>query len=851
MSDKEPTEMYGISLTDNNERRLFGPPGTGKTSFLKRETAAAVDKYGADQVLVASYTRAAAATLVSRDLGVDRDAIGTLHALCYRDLGSPEIAERHIEEFNEAFPQYRLSSGVKGSLDENAGETFGVTDADKLFTQYRLHRAKMLPLKTLQPLTIGFVKAWESWKGDNKYLDFTDMIDYTFRHQGPPPGGRKVGLYDEAQDFNRLEMALVRMWAQHQEYIILAGDDDQCSIAGTKVLTRDGYIPIEDLQPGKHRLVSYYKDKSEIVGDCLRNFSGNGHRKGPSGFDFEIRPHHYCGQVIGVSAENKITFTTPDHIWPVKWTPQARGSYVVYMMEKNGRFRIGHAAFIRADGCFNFGVRCRMENADRGWILKVFNNLKDACLWEPILSIRYGIPQVLFNEPDMRFVKHRTYLDTKQIEKFWTCLDVDTKANAMRCLQDFGLLYEYPLWIKNHSSKFGEKILRVRAANLLPGVMAVASYNGKSKKGVSWNPASVTRKHYDGLVYGINVEPHHHYIADGLITHNCLYGFAGASSDSFLNPPIPQSQKRVLSQSWRIPHSVHRLASTWISQIVQREPKEYRPRDVEGEVRRARINHALPQRLLQDAQQYLQEGKSVMFLASCGYMLDRLKSHLREQGQPFHNPFKKNRGDWNPLGDFGKYRRDGVVTSKDRLLAYLDASGPAADDGNIYWPVAQLAMWVEVINSKGLLKHGAKTRIADQAEFPTFYSPEEIAKFHHDNFEEGALREALARDLSWLKRNLMSAKAPVLDFPIKICEKHGQEKLNDKPQIILSTIHGVKGGEADVCYVFPDMSLQGLREWQQKGEGHDAVVRMFYVGMTRAKESLVLCDPATPLHVKL
>ena len=64
----------------------------------------------------------------------------------------------------------------------------------------------------------------------------------------------------------------------------------------------------------------------------------------------------------------------------------------------------------------------------------------------------------------------------------------------------------------------------------------------------------------------------------------------------------------------------------------------------------------------------------------------------------------------------------------------------------------------------------------------------------------------------------------------------------------MGTIHSVKGGQADVVYVFPDLSLNGHKEYN--GGEWEPVIRQFYVGVTRCKESLIICRPAGGWFVK-
>ena len=73
------------------EYRIFGPPGTGKTTNLTRQIRRAVDRYGSESILVTSFSRAAAAELAGRDLPISPDRVGTLHSHCWHALGGPEI----------------------------------------------------------------------------------------------------------------------------------------------------------------------------------------------------------------------------------------------------------------------------------------------------------------------------------------------------------------------------------------------------------------------------------------------------------------------------------------------------------------------------------------------------------------------------------------------------------------------------------------------------------------------------------------------------------------------------------------------------------------------------------------
>lgn len=221
-----------------NEIRIFGPPGTGKTTALVQHIKEAVAKVGSSNVIVSSFSKAAAQELVGRDVPVDRSNVGTLHAICYRALGSPEIAELHVEDFNQRYPQFRVPEQKKSAIDTPEMIESGDTN---LLQQYNLMRARGAETcrALLNPDTRGavsgvstramvnFITAWGGWKKDNDLSDFTDMLYRASTELETCPGNPNIGFFDEVQDFNPLMMEVVRKWISHMDYAILAGDDDQ------------------------------------------------------------------------------------------------------------------------------------------------------------------------------------------------------------------------------------------------------------------------------------------------------------------------------------------------------------------------------------------------------------------------------------------------------------------------------------------------------------------------------------------------------------------------------------------------------------------------------------------------
>lgn len=317
-----------------------------------------------------------------------------------------------------------------------------------------------------------------------------------------------------------------------------------------------------------------------------------------------------------------------------------------------------------------------------------------------------------------------------------------------------------------------------------------------------------------------------------------IYGWLGASPKAFLYPEIPQEQKRYLKQSYRVPRAVHAYSTHWTDLLSVREKKEYIPRDAEGEVRRLGARYTKPKAAVEDARRYLEEGKTVCFMASCSFLLKPLVYELRDAGIPFHNEYRRSRGDWNPLsGGTAK-----SISTVRRLLSFAKGNPEAWPNSTSEMTGDDLRNWTDMLRVTGNMIRGAKKRIL---QFPD--GEIEWMRLIPELFEESAQSPVFEQDVYWLLANVTESYQKRLDFPVKIATQYGWEHLHKKPLVTVGTIHSLKGSEFDVCYVFPDLSFAGIAEYKETDP--DSVNRLFYVACTRAKESLILCAPSTPRHV--
>ena len=329
-----------------------------------------------------------------------------------------------------------------------------------------------------------------------------------------------------------------------------------------------------------------------------------------------------------------------------------------------------------------------------------------------------------------------------------------------------------------------------------------------------------------------------------------LFSFTGADPDVLTKADVPQERKRILSQSFRVPRIIQEHAQRWIEKITDREPKEQYPRQqdgeyVEGSIERLPAHYKEAEKVVDQVERSLSElasNQEVMVLTSCSYMLTPAIKELRRRGIPFGNRYKRRRGDWNPLRTGQK-----STSSAARVLAYLQPEGPKFR-GHTLWTSGQLAKWIELCNSKGLLQQGAKKRIQEAASEEL--SKKGLFELIGNSFIPEKLDEAVQLDLDWLYRHLTSTKASSIEFPFAVIKKRGAEELKKEPRVLVGTIHSVKGGQADHVILFPDISYRGA-QYAECRKGRDDTIRQFYVGMTRAREKLIIGDPRTQLHIPI
>ncbi len=316
----------------------------------------------------------------------------------------------------------------------------------------------------------------------------------------------------------------------------------------------------------------------------------------------------------------------------------------------------------------------------------------------------------------------------------------------------------------------------------------------------------------------------------------CIYSFSGASPENMLLPELPDEQKIILNQSYRIPKAVHKVAEKIIHQVSFREEKKYNPRNFEGVVLKGDTGYEDTDWLFKTIKKTT--GTS-MIIASCNYMLETILRNLKSNGFAFSNPWRPEEKSWNPLNNKGS----------DTIRAFLNKG----DDGE-FWSTQQFVTWaselkvgptgLKRIQGKAGLKQ-LKTILETDPMNPGLYT---CSGYINDILSPDAIINAKKRDLNWLSENVNKRAQKTLKYPLIVHKKHGETALLTAPKLFIGTIHSFKGGEADNVFLYPDISISSIRDTGlSKQEDKDNLCRLFYVGVTRTKNTLYLMPPTSNL----
>jgi len=281
------------------------------------------------------------------------------------------------------------------------------------------------------------------------------------------------------------------------------------------------------------------------------------------------------------------------------------------------------------------------------------------------------------------------------------------------------------------------------------------------------------------------------YVGD---SDQAILRFAGAVPEAFMN--LDHTWMKVLGQSYRVPKKVYEYAMEIISQIKVRDDAPYKPTGVEGSVTKCME----PDLTLEGTH---------MILGRCNYYLNRWRHYLMSRHIPWHNPYRPGDLNYNPIGTkLWRAARSYVklcrgISIKERELRHMVKSMTA--DENIV--------------------RGMKSKVSEMS------FDEEVDMF-------GIIASGVFTD------SFLTFEKTIEEI-FKLTGQSGEMLKNtddilEDPKVIVGTFHSVKGGQSDHVWLDMSTSPECLRGCGNDIEKLYDEVRIAYVGITRAKQSVGL-----------
>lgn len=270
-----------------------------------------------------------------------------------------------------------------------------------------------------------------------------------------------------------------------------------------------------------------------------------------------------------------------------------------------------------------------------------------------------------------------------------------------------------------------------------------------------------------------------------------IYTWMGVKVDDFLNA---SKNKLVLNKSYRVPSAVHEFSQNLIKKVSIRQLKEWQPTKKDGTIEWHR-----------DILDVDLTSGEWLILARTNYITNKICTRLKEEGY--------------------LYWREGTGWS----------ISPNVLNG--------IEVWLKLCKNQSLSTSELKN-------FAKLLNPNIITKSGRKRFSHLDPEQTYTLKDIIEKCNLIASHETPWQNVLKVSDqetayimsarRRGERILTGTPRIRISTIHKAKGGEADNVALLLDSTKACVESLDQ-----DSEIRIFYVGATRAKQSLHLIESTT------
>jgi superfamily I DNA/RNA helicase len=209
-------------------------------------------------------------------------------------------------------------------------------------------------------------------------------------------------------------------------------------------------------------------------------------------------------------------------------------------------------------------------------------------------------------------------------------------------------------------------------------------------------------------------------------------------------------------------------------------------------------------------------------------------------------PFNQLDGTWYILGRVTKVVNELRMGAKAAGLYFEDSKETKSFDQKQWnaiksWTAISKGKSIDKKNAENMYKYIREVENSnyrdekfwiDQPDFTT-YDFKQLKEWCGLSLDD----ESQTKEWWWILRRNFSSKQKI--YFIRLLKRYGQEQLDKRPQIIIDTIHSVKGGEAYHLIVSAKNDYASDFNRKNKQDKIDEL-KVYYTGFTRAKKTLHL-----------
>jgi superfamily I DNA/RNA helicase len=225
----------------SNWNIIFGPPGTGKTTYGIKFIETLLSK-GTDPGSIGFITFTRKASIEARTRAQEKFSLTdddlnnfrTIHSLCFRQLGIRPAALMQKQHWIELGEILGIEVTGMGSMNDEAYAT-SMPMGDRLFFLDNLARITRRTLREVFEQTVDDDLSYDQliiaskslleYKQKHELLDFTDILDKWIKIGTVPK--LEALFVDEAQDLSKMQWEVVHKLSKDIPLKYAAGDDDQ------------------------------------------------------------------------------------------------------------------------------------------------------------------------------------------------------------------------------------------------------------------------------------------------------------------------------------------------------------------------------------------------------------------------------------------------------------------------------------------------------------------------------------------------------------------------------------------------------------------------------------------------